>query len=124
MKTGDLKVSMVMISKISKAIIGVKTRLRPAVNLVGIFRIKDTTLSGSFFKNQSPKRHSHSEIVPMGQIQPQKPLLKNKAVKSNVPKMTKPAGWIGLIFPVPKKYFVPISALIGRKDSTPGGLGM
>ena len=112
-----------MISKISKTIIGVKIRLKPAVNRVGMFRIKDATRSGSFFKNQSPKRHSHSEIVPIGQIQPQKPLLKNKAVKSNVPKITKPAGWMELTFPVPKKYFVPIRALIGRKDSTPGGLG-
>src|SRR3989338_5628931 len=115
---------MVNTSRTSNAIMGVKIRLKPAVIRVGMFRNKEETRCGSFCGNQSPTRHSHSEIVPIGQIQPQKPLLKNSAVRRSVPKITKPAGCIGLILPAPKKYFVPMSALIGRKDSTPGGLGM
>src|SRR3989304_9623433 len=67
--------------------------------------------------------HNHSDIVPTGHIQLQKPLLKSRAVNRIVPNITNPAGWIGSIIPVRKKYFTAKRAPIGRKASTPGGLG-
>src|SRR3972149_8632911 len=74
-KTGDLKDSMVRTSIMSSPTIGVKIRLNPAVILVGKCFIACETRCGSFFKRRSPSRHSHSDIKPIGQIQPQKPLL-------------------------------------------------
>src|SRR3989338_5638990 len=70
----------------------------------------------------SPALHSHSDNVPTGHIQLQKPLPKRKAERRMVERITKPAGGTGSTLPVTRKYFMPISAPMGRNASIPGGL--
>ena len=71
---------------------------------------------------QSPNLHAHSDIVPAGHTQLQKPLWKRNDVTRMDANMIKPAGCNGSTAPVPRKYLSPINAPIGKNASIPGGL--
>src|ERR1039457_210245 len=78
----------------------------------------------TFLRNMlKPPFQRSSEIVPTGHIQEQKDLLRSNETAITVRKMTRPAGWIGLISPLNSHPLRLTSADIGRNPSIPSGRG-
>src|SRR5512143_1898914 len=62
-----------------------------------------------------------SETVPIGHSQEQNDFFTATDIAMMAMRMTVPAGWIRLRWPLLRKYQRLINALIGRNPSTPGG---
>jgi hypothetical protein len=71
---GDLNEAKLIISRSIKATIGVEIKLRPHVSFTGNASIQYLTPLLNLDFIQSPNLHAHSDIVPTGHIQLQKPL--------------------------------------------------
>jgi hypothetical protein len=72
--SGDLNESKLIISRSIKATIGVEIKLRPHVSFTGNASTQYLTPLLNLDFIQSPNLHAHSDIVPTGHIQLQKPL--------------------------------------------------